>query len=329
MLQCDAVFEGGGVKGIGLVGAAMEMEKAGYHFVNLAGTSAGAILCALLAVGYSAEEIAGELAEVDYLKFRQEDALSKWGFPGKLINLVMDLGIYRADYFEQWLEELLKRKGKTTFGQIRRPGESDRRYMYRFLAIASDITDGELLILPNDLVDFGFDPDAFPIARAVRMSMGIPFFFEPFVMADSTGKKHVIVDGGVLSNYPVWLLDDGTSDPPWPTFGFKFDSQGKIGPLAQGKSDIVHFTASLVSTMLNAHDRYHISVSKGDFARSILIPTTVKSEDGFVQVSSTDFDLKRNISRGLLENGRTAAKEFLARWDFHAWKKQYRSGQRE
>ena len=31
-LRADAVFEGGGVKGIGLVGAVSEIERAGYEF---------------------------------------------------------------------------------------------------------------------------------------------------------------------------------------------------------------------------------------------------------------------------------------------------------
>jgi len=50
-LKTDAVFEGGGVKGIGLVGAVNEIEKAGYEFENLAGASAGAIVASLLAAG--------------------------------------------------------------------------------------------------------------------------------------------------------------------------------------------------------------------------------------------------------------------------------------
>jgi NTE family protein len=41
-MKTDAVFEGGGVKGIGLVGAVAEVQKAGYEFENLAGTSAEA-----------------------------------------------------------------------------------------------------------------------------------------------------------------------------------------------------------------------------------------------------------------------------------------------
>ena len=55
-LKCDAVFEGGGVKGIGLVGAVAVTEAQGYEFVNAAGTSAGAIIAALVAAGRQAAE---------------------------------------------------------------------------------------------------------------------------------------------------------------------------------------------------------------------------------------------------------------------------------
>ena len=48
------------------------------------------------------------------------------------------------------------------------------------------------------------------------MSMSIPFFFEPVVH-----KKSYFVDGGILSNFPVWLFDS-PGIPEWPTFGFKF-----------------------------------------------------------------------------------------------------------
>ena len=55
----DAVFEGGGVKGIALAGALHAFEEADFRWQNLAGTSAGAITAALVAVGYSATEIKG------------------------------------------------------------------------------------------------------------------------------------------------------------------------------------------------------------------------------------------------------------------------------
>ena len=55
--RVDAVFEGGGVKGIALIGAAAVVEAGGYQFYNLAGTSAGAIVAALLGAGYTAAEL--------------------------------------------------------------------------------------------------------------------------------------------------------------------------------------------------------------------------------------------------------------------------------
>ena len=77
--KADAVFEGGGVKGIGLVGAVSVMEKAGYAFENLAGTSAGAIIAALLAVGYKAAQIKQELEQLNYNDFKDEGLLDKIG----------------------------------------------------------------------------------------------------------------------------------------------------------------------------------------------------------------------------------------------------------
>lgn len=56
-LKCDAVFEGGGVKGIGLAGAVSAIQNAGYEFENMADTSAGAIVASLLAVGFTGDEI--------------------------------------------------------------------------------------------------------------------------------------------------------------------------------------------------------------------------------------------------------------------------------
>ncbi len=53
-MDADLVLEGGGVKGIGLVGAYSELSKAGYAFHRIAGTSAGAIVGALIAARHRA-----------------------------------------------------------------------------------------------------------------------------------------------------------------------------------------------------------------------------------------------------------------------------------
>ena len=51
------IFQGGGAKGLAHVGALAAAERLGFRFFGVAGTSAGAILAALVAAGYSAREI--------------------------------------------------------------------------------------------------------------------------------------------------------------------------------------------------------------------------------------------------------------------------------
>jgi len=75
MPRCDAVFEGGGVKGIGLVGAVAVTEDMGYEFCNVAGTSAGAIVAALVAAGYRASELRDIIRSLDYTQFKDEGLL--------------------------------------------------------------------------------------------------------------------------------------------------------------------------------------------------------------------------------------------------------------
>jgi len=52
-MKADAVFEGGGVKGIAFVGALQVMEQNGYTWEKLAGTSAGSIVAALVSAAGS------------------------------------------------------------------------------------------------------------------------------------------------------------------------------------------------------------------------------------------------------------------------------------
>ncbi|MGD8381630.1 MAG: patatin-like phospholipase family protein, partial [Syntrophobacterales bacterium] len=129
--KADAVFEGGGVKGIGLVGAVSEIERAGYVFENLAGTSAGAIVASLLAVGYSSAELKKELEKLDYNDFKDEGLLDKLGIFGKSLSIGFEYGIYEGEFFENWLGGLLVAKGKTTFGDITTDYQEEK-YKYKF-----------------------------------------------------------------------------------------------------------------------------------------------------------------------------------------------------
>lgn len=62
-MNYDLVFEGGGAKGMVFVGACEEFFTRGHSFGRLLGTSAGAITAALLAAGYSPNEMLEALVE--------------------------------------------------------------------------------------------------------------------------------------------------------------------------------------------------------------------------------------------------------------------------
>lgn len=314
-LWADAVFEGGGVKGIALVGAVLEAERRGYRWVNLAGTSAGAVVAALLAAGYTGEELRAILLELDYRRFQDTSLLDRVPIAGPLLSVLLENGLYEGRVLEEWLRGLLAAKGVRTFGDlVLQEFAGDPRYRFRLRVIASDITLGRMLVLPQDIARYGYRPEDLDVARAVRMSASIPFFFEPVILPNRlTGGRSVIVDGGLLSNFPVWLFDT-EGPPPWPTFGFKLVEPGAGRP--RRIRGPVALLAALIATMLEAHDARHIE--DADFARTIAIPT--------LGVGTVDFDLPRERALALFEAGRRAAARFFDTWDFERYVAAYRTG---
>jgi NTE family protein len=312
----DAVFEGGGVKGIGLIGAVAVAEEIGYHWVNLAGTSAGAIVAALLAAGYRAAELKEILTELDYRRFKDASPLDKIPVLGPLGSLIFEKGIYEGRFLESFLGDLLARKGVNTFGDlVMSEYQDDTRYRYRLRVVASDISRNRLLVLPQDIVQYGVRPDELSVARAVRMSMSIPFFYEPVKLHHAASKQtSYVVDGGLLSNFPVWLFDSDTP-PEWPTFGFKLVEPETAEGVPNQIKGPISMLGALVSTMTQAHDARYIK--DADFDRTVAIPT--------LGVGTTEFDLSRERSDALFDSGRAAARKFFAGWDFPAHVRRYRS----
>jgi NTE family protein len=199
---------------------------------------------------------------------------------------------------------------------------------HRLQVIASDVTHRRMLVLPDDADDLGVDPDDLEIAYAVRMSMSIPVFFEPVVHENPrTGEEHLIVDGGMLSNFPVWLFDSEGREPRWPTFGLLLvepDPKVPIGHRLGGeehdveRGSVLDYFKSLAMTMMAAHDRLYLE--KATYARTIPIPT--------LGVGTTEFDIAPDRVRALYDSGHRAASEFLDGWDFAAYIKEFRRGKR-
>ena len=175
----DLVFEGGGVKGIGLAGSLAILEERGFIPQNVAGTSAGAITAALLAAGYRGQELRDIVMDLDFRQFQDRAWEDKVPLIERSLSLLLDLGVYEGERFHTWMKERLAEKNVHTFADLVRDGEEDPRWRYDLQVVVSDVTKHELLVLPRDAGRLGVKPDELEVALAVRMSMSIPIFFEP------------------------------------------------------------------------------------------------------------------------------------------------------
>ncbi len=92
----DLVFKGGGLKGITLVGAYSVLEERDYRPQNIAGTSAGAMVAALLAAGYTAAELRQAIMDVDFNSLKDR-AWEDWlPLLPRFVSILKDRGIYEG-----------------------------------------------------------------------------------------------------------------------------------------------------------------------------------------------------------------------------------------
>lgn len=302
VLKVNAVFEGGGVKAIGLVGAVKASEDYGLSFGRVAGTSSGAIVASLLAAGYRADEIREIIVTTPFSNFLQKGVLHRIVVVGPLLRMFIMKGLYSGDELEKWISGLLQAKGLRTFGDLP-PGT--------LRIVASDITQGKMLVLPDDIAHYGFEPSAFPVAKAVRMSTSIPFFFDPVLLrlAQPLGSQWMpkpsvfVVDGALLSNFPLWLFDrEQQGESIIPTIGYQLVGKNEHAP-RQIRGPVTMMQA-IVATMLEAHDERYIE--QHNRYRTIKVPT--------LGVSTTEFDISTERSLELFDAGYKAAKEYLGNW---------------
>jgi NTE family protein len=205
----NLVMEGGGIKGIAYGGALKELKQQGVMqgIIRVAGTSAGAIQAALVAVGYSAEEIADIIANTPIESFNDGGIVSR-----SSKRLVKQYGWFRGDEFLAKMENLIfLRTGNVnlTFNDLHVLAQT---YPFRDLYVTG-------CNLSNQKVEV-FSYETYPnmrIVDAVRVSMSIPLYYRALWL-NSEGKVieypkpedgcQLFVDGGLLMNYPVEVFDN-------------------------------------------------------------------------------------------------------------------------
>ena len=324
----DLVLSGGGVKGVGLVGAVVALMDAGYRAQRVSGTSAGSIVGAIVAAAdaqLTGAEFKDIALQLDYRKFRDATLLGRIPFIGQPLALARGRGIYKGDYAHDWVRAQLADLGVRTFGDLAIDDDelpADRRY--RLVVTVADITTGQLVRLPWDYRRvYGLDPDEQPVAAAVRASMSIPFYFRPSSLTDSSGRTSTLVDGGLLSNFPIDSLDraDGGA-PRWPSFGVTVlpnlpnDTDRLLpnwGPLRRFGTP--RMLDDVITTVLVGRDQAYLN-QPWVRARTVRVDST--------EVGYLDFDISDAEVQALYSAGYAAASGFLADWDWNSYLQRFR-----
>ncbi len=326
----DLVLSGGGVKGIGLVGAVVALMDAGYAPHRVSGTSAGSIVGAVVAAVAQHGSMTGaqvkDLAlQLDYRKFLDPGPVERLPIVGPSLALLRGSGIYQGDYAHDWMRGQLADLGVHTFGDLAIDDDDlpvDQRY--RLAVTVADVTTGQLVRLPWDYRRvYGLDPDEQQVADAVRASMSIPFVFRPVTLTAASGLTSTLVDGGLLSNFPIDSLDrtDGR-EPRWPTFGVTVlpnlpDGNDKVIPALSALRILgpPHLLEDVITTVLVGRDQAYLN-QPWVSARAIRVDST---DVGFL-----DFDIGDDEVEALFRNGYVAAEDFLATWDWAAYRRRFR-----
>ena len=139
------------------------------------------------------------------------DSMMKIGTYRQLFSFIERGGLYAGDAFTAWITEKLNQNGRNLGGTTLQ--EFNDRTNKDLTVVASDTSAGKILVLNHRTA-----PNC-PIVSAVRMSMSIPFLWQEVECQKAWGlyrgediSGHAVVDGGVLSNFPIELLiskDDG------------------------------------------------------------------------------------------------------------------------
>lgn len=186
------ILSGGGIKCVSIMGSLLELEKNDNVFfdkiVKYAGSSAGSIICALLCIGYTPQEVLDKF-------FSQKNLVSDSYF--KIPFNLLKHGLWSGDKLVKYLKTLFVQKG-----------------------ISKDITFNELFIKTNKILvitgtslnirdTFYFNYKTFPnmsIIEAIRISMSIPLVFTS-CKYKIDNKIHTFVDGAVLNNFPIYYFE--------------------------------------------------------------------------------------------------------------------------
>ena len=202
-----------------------------------------------------------------------------------MINSKFPLGILSTKQFEDWLDKKLR----TKLGNV----DAADRVRFRHFdiplkIIATDVISRKPIVLERK--DY---PDV-EVAKAVRCSMAIPGVFNPLIEGNM-----LLVDGGVLSNFPAWVFDEerSASGEIISTIGFRLQTPKRV-PTTRKRS-LVQFAFDLGRVFFGDNPLQIRAIEDLHLIGIKVTPRTL------------DFDMKRDGRIHLFNEGYIAATKYF------------------
>ena len=312
----NLVFEGAGIRGIAYSGVLSVLEEQGIRdgIEKIGGTSSGAITALLFSLGYSAAETKDIISQTKFQKFND----GRFFFIGGIFRTKKKYGWYRGKKFIEWISDLIEAKtgdGDMTFEALHQRGYKDVYFT------ATCLNQQQLIILSHETYP------KMKLKDAVRISMSIPLYFQA-VFVDSIGniyssqdRNHqldVMIDGGVVANFPVQIFDTIEVDslgneqrtPNKYTLGIKIDSDKQIEEDEVSKrlipQVIDNFSDYLSAFYLIVIENLNrMQLKEADWKRTVFVSS--------VGISPKIKKLTKDQKDKLIESGRSSMERFFGK----------------
>ncbi len=210
--KVGVVFGGGGAKGAAHIGVLKYLEEIGIPVDYVAGTSIGSIIGGLYAMGYSPDELATLIADMNWSEYvgnkidrsamsfetRQRSSTFVVNIPFSLDRIIHGklkdeaIGFIPSAYVNN--TALINLFNDLCVGYQKEMDFND--LPIPFACVATDIRTGKEIVIRHGSVP-----------TAMRASMAIPGVFSPVTMG-----KYLLIDGGMVNNFPADIVKEMGAD---------------------------------------------------------------------------------------------------------------------
>ena len=270
-MEVDLVLSGSGTRFPIFIGALKAFEENDIQIKRVAGTSGGSIMASYIALqnNTTADEMFKTILDMDFKKFKDFSILS----------LIFRYGVYKGNEVEKTVDKIM---GGITF-----------KYLPMSCKIvASNPMDDEIVVFSKETT-----PDV-KVSAAVRYSLSVPLVF-----GYKKYKEKPLLDGLLVSNYPIDIFDDNQRK----VFGFRIVSSTRK-TCCFSKMSIFDYTIYLVQSLILSLEKEHMKDA----------PLSASTIEFDCDINPLNFDLTKGLKQKMFDIGYKTTKQYLLSGEHNA-----------